>query len=170
MNDYQIKYKNINVGKHFYKFNINKSFFSLFEKSEITDAEVQANVVLNKKDHKDSLSIEINGNINNLLCDSCSSKLSLPISSNSDFLIEYTDENKKSLDDIIYVKNNTNKLCIKEILYELIVLSVPNKKTCEDGNNNCDQEMLKLIEQYSTKKKVVDERWKELKKLNLKVT
>ena len=24
---------------------------------------------------------------------------------------------------IIYVKNNTNKLCIKEILFELIVLS-----------------------------------------------
>ena len=82
------------------------------------------------------------------------------------FLIESTDDNKISLDDIIYVKNNTNRLCVKEILFELIVLSVPNKKTCEDGKDNCDQEMLKLIEQYSTKKKVVDERWKELKKLN----
>ena len=33
-------------------------------------------------------------------------------------------------------------------------------------NKTDKQEMLKLIEQYSTKKKVVDERWKELKKLN----
>ena len=170
MSDYQIKYKNINIGKHFYKFNINKSFFNLFDKSEITDAVIEAQVVLNKKGHRDSLSIEISGNINNLLCDLCSSKLSLPILSKSNFLIELTDENKTSLDDIIYVKNNTNKLCIKEILYELIILSVPNKKICEDGKNTCDQEMLKLIEQYSIKKKVVDERWQELKKLNLKVT
>ena len=64
-----------------YKFNINKSFFSLFDKSEITDAEIEANVILNKKDHRDSLCIEFSGNINNLLCDSCSSKISLPISS-----------------------------------------------------------------------------------------
>ena len=166
MSDYQIKYKNINIGKHFYKFNINESFFSLFDKSEITDAEIEANVILNKKGHRDSLCIEISGNINNLLCDSCSSKISIPISSTSNFLIEFTDDNKTSLDDIIYVKNNSNKLCIKEILFELIILSIPNKKTCEDGKDNCDQEMLKLIEQYSTKKKVVDERWKELKKLN----
>ena len=52
MSDYQIKYKNISIGKHTYKFNINKSFFSLFDKSEITDAEIEANVILNKKDHK----------------------------------------------------------------------------------------------------------------------
>ena len=83
MSDYQIKYKNINIGKHFYKFNINESFFSLFDKSEITDAEIEANVILNKKGHRDSLCIEISGNINNLLCDSCSSKISLPISTAS---------------------------------------------------------------------------------------
>jgi hypothetical protein len=173
MNDYQIKYKNINTGKHFYKFNINKSFFSLFDTSEITDAEIEANVILDKKGHKDILNIEISGNINNLLCDSCSSKLSLPISSKTSFLIEFTDENKTSLDDIIYVKNNTNKLCVKEILFEMIILSVPNKRKCavkEDGKNNCDPEMLKLIEKYSTKEKILDDRWQELKKINLKVT
>ena len=58
MSDYQIKYKNISIGNT-YKFNINKSFFSLFDKSEITDVEIEANVILNKKDHRDSLALRL---------------------------------------------------------------------------------------------------------------
>ena len=170
MNDYQIKYRNIKEGKHFYEFNIEKSFFNLFNNSEVEEANITVNVTLEKKADKEKININLHGEIYNLLCDLCSSNMSVNISSKTTFLIEISDEEETSLDDILYVRSNTNVISIKHLLYELIILAMPHKRIHpinKNGESACDKEMLKLVEDYSLKKHVDDDRWSELKKIKL---
>ncbi len=170
MNDYQIKYRNIKEGSHFYEFNIDNSFFNLFNNSEVTDADITVDVILEKKTGKEKMTVNLYGEIHNLLCDLCSTNISVKISSKTIFLIEISEEKKNSLDDILYVNSNTNVISIKDLLYELIILAIPNRKIHsknKNGKRKCDKEMLKLIEDYSFKKHVDEDRWSELKKIKL---
>ena len=58
---------------------------------------------------------------------------------------------------------------IKNILFEIITLSIPNKRVHRgDGDSKCDQKMLKTIKKYIIQDKVKrtpDPRWEVLKKI-----
>lgn len=170
MTDYIIKIHGVNNGKHIHCFNIKDDFFENFNNSEITHANIIANVTLKKTDDKLSLSIKIYGKINNLLCDLCAEKITINISSETTIIIVETNEDLPSTDDIIYVKTNEKEVNISHLLFELITLSLPNKRRHElneDKSSECDKEMLKLIKAYSTKKKTSDSRWNVLKDLKI---
>ena len=69
MNDYRITVGGIEEGTHSFIFNIKDSFFKAFNKTEIRHANIIATVLLKKENNKLALSIELNGVVNNLLCD-----------------------------------------------------------------------------------------------------
>lgn len=170
MTDYIIKIHGINNGEHLHLFNIKNEFFEKFNNSEIKNANINAKVVLNKTDNKLSLFIKISGKVNDLLCDFCAEKISVNISLETSIIIVENDEKLSSTDEIIYVKPNEREITINHLLFELIILSLPNKRQHalnEDGSTNCNEEMLKLIKAYSKKKKTSDSRWNILKDLKI---
>ena len=67
---------------------------------------------------------------------------------------------------------NQNKLSIKNLLFELITLSLPNRRKHtlnEDGTTNCNKEMISLIDKYNNiEEKSSDPRWDALKDLKIK--
>ena len=70
---------------------------------------------------------------------------------------------------MIYVLPNQQQLQINQLIFEMINLSIPSKRThnkSEQEEGKCDKEMLELIEKYATKiKQEVDPRWEVLDKL-----
>lgn len=171
MNDYRITVGGIEEGTHSFIFNIKDSFFKAFNKTEIRHANIIATVLLKKENNKLALSIELNGVVNNLLCDICAEDISLDISSITKMMIKETSENLESTDEIIYINKNENKLSLEHLLFELITLSVPNRRKHplnEDGTTNCSEEMISLIDKYNIGSKVSDPRWDTLKNLKIK--
>ena len=75
----------------------------------------------------------------------------------------------ESNDEVIYVSPNQNVLSIKHLLFELISLSIPNKRRHQKNKNGvtgCNQDMINLIDEYNTiKKETFDPRWNALKEL-----
>ena len=167
MNNYQIKCENIKDGSHFFEFIITNSFFDEFIDSEITHAEISVSVILKKNLYKRDLKISIDGIVNNLLCDLCAEEIPIKILSNTRFLIRDSENKKESLDEIIYIERNQDKICIKNLLFEMIVLALPNqrKHNIVNGKRNCNKQMLELINKYSSNTSFNDSRWDELKKI-----
>ena len=115
MNNYQIKCENIKDGNHFYNFTITDSFFDEFIDSEITQADINVSVIMKKNIYKKEIEISINGIVNNLVCDLCAEEIPVEILSNTKFLIKNCEKKKESLDEIIYVEKNQDKIYIKNL-------------------------------------------------------
>ena len=172
MNEYRIRIRGIKEGIHSFTFEIKDSFFKAFSQSEVRCANIIATVLLEKENNKLELSIELNGKVNHLLCDICAEDISVDISSITKMIIKETSENLESTDEVIYVNSNENELSIDHLLFELITLSLPNKRQHpenEDGTTNCNIEMINLIDKYNNvEEKSSDHRWDALKDLKIK--
>ena len=169
MNNFKIKLPSFENGKNLFSFNIKDSFFEEFPFSEIKHVNICANGTIYKERGKTSLNVIISGRINNLSCDICTENLSVEISTETNMIIKRTNENLFSNDEIYYIKKTENKIDIKQLIFELIILNVP-KKRChplnEKGDSTCNKEMIKLIKKYKQKQKQSsDPRWDVLKDL-----
>ena len=84
-------------------------------------------------------------------------------------MIKESEKETESTDEVIYVLPNQYQLQINQLIFEMINLSIPTKRTHpidEQGNDKCDKEMLELMEKYATKtKQEIDPRWEVLNKL-----
>lgn len=171
MSEYKIKLTNLDKSSIEYLFTIEESFFKDFSFSEITHADINVQCIASKTLEKISLTININGIIKNFLCDNCAENIHIPVTSESAFVIKQSENNDLSHDDILYVSTNDNFIEIKHLIYELITLATPNKRSHNSISNeiNCNKDMQKLIEKYSSREenKDSDPRWKVLKNLNL---
>ena len=96
-------------------------------------------------------------------------KIDVPIFSELNYVIkqgivkDFEDEN------VIFINESDKELNLDNILYEMIVLAFPTKrqhKLNSVKNDECNKEMVNLINKYSIKEqKDFDPRWEALKKL-----
>jgi uncharacterized metal-binding protein YceD (DUF177 family) len=172
MNDFTVKLGSITTGKNSFSFEIKDSFFEAFTFSDIEHADISAIAKLDKDGDTISLNLIIDGQINHLACDICTDELSVKISAEANVVIKKTDENLVSTDEIFYIKKNENKLNLKHLIFELIILNAPKKRQHaldKQGNNTCNKEMVDLVNKYTqVKEKASDHRWDALKKIKLK--
>jgi hypothetical protein len=171
MNDYSINVGNLIDGDHSFEFKIDDTFFQNFTDSEIKYANINSRITLIKRFNKRLLSIKIKGTINRLLCDICTEEIDLEINEQADIIIKTYEEkvNDDSDENIIYMNSYENELSIKYLLFELITLSIPKKRTHKlniNGSKKCNKQMLDLIKEYSTiKSKNVNPIWEKLKNI-----
>ena len=164
-----IRIAGLNDGEHRQAFEIKDKFFKAYEDSEVKAGKFIVNtlVVLRGLDRK--LTINIEGTITNLLCDYCAKRLGWAISTTLNFVIKESENETESTDEIIYILPNQHQLDINQLIFEMINLSIPNKRThnkSEQQNGKCDKKMLQLIEEYATKtNNETDPRWEVLNKL-----
>jgi uncharacterized metal-binding protein YceD (DUF177 family) len=169
MPKHNIRIAGLKEGEHRQGFEIKDKFFQVYESSQVKAGSFKVNtlVVIRGIDRK--LRIDIEGTITNLLCDYCARELNWPISITSNFVIKESEKEMDSTDEVIYVLSNQHQLNINQLIFEMINLSIPSKRThnkSEQEEGKCDKEMLELIEKYATKiKQEVDPRWEVLDKL-----
>ena len=169
MNNFTVKLGSITTGENSFSFKIKDPFFEAFTFSDIEHADISAIAKLDKDSDNISLNLIIDGQINHLACDICTDELSVKISAETNIVIKKTDENLVSTDEIFYIKKNENKLNLKHLIFELIILNAPKKRQHaldKQGNNTCNKEMVDLVNKYTqVKKKASDPRWDALKNL-----
>jgi uncharacterized metal-binding protein YceD (DUF177 family) len=162
----------ISNGKNCFSFNIRDQFFEEFVFSDIKHVEISATVEIKKSTENLTLKLIIDGQINKLACDICTEEISMNISAETNMIIEKTDQEKESTDEILYIRANDNKIDLQKLIFELIVVNAPKKQQHpldKNGNNTCNKEMIDLVKKYTQiKRKAYDPRWGALK--NLKQT
>ena len=169
MNDFTVKLGSITNGKNYFSFEIKDQFFEAFTFSDVEHANISAVGILDKDGENISLNLIIDGEINQLACDICTDELSVKISGETNVIIKKTDDDVTSTDDIFYIKKSENKLDLKHLIFELIVLNAPKKRQHaldKQGNSTCNKEMVDLVKKYTQiKEKSSDPRWDALKSL-----
>jgi uncharacterized protein len=140
-----IPFVGLKLGVHEYQFEISDSFFDDFEYSIIQKGNLEVKLSLEKKERMLIANFSVKGSVF-VECDRCNSEMKLYIK--NAFQIIYTigldtieDEN------LIVIHPDEYEINIKEPIYELITLALPNRKI--HPVDECDEEMYQLVKKYT---------------------
>ena len=164
--NYDVAFTGLKNGKHKFKFEVEQSFFDLFEtEQEFTNAHINVDVALEKHTTFLDLEVTISGKVD-LICDITAEEFSHPINNSIKILVKFGEEYDDSNEEIITIPHGDSAFNIAQIVYEAVMLSIPMKKI----SPNVNDEDIELIEKFSPKieedkEHEVDPRWEALKKL-----
>jgi len=149
---YTISLKGLSIGSHVFDWTIDKSFFALYEMSEISDSSINARLTLVK--HRDFL--ELNFAMKGwaeVTCDRCLDPLRLDTASEAKMFVKFDDhagEDESDDNDVIILPYGEDRLNVAQYLYEYAHLNLPLRKVHSD-QNLCNAEMINKLEQFLVK-------------------
>ena len=171
LNEFLIPFIGLKLGKHQFEYQISKSFFEDFDFDEFEDSLVKVNVVLEKKSTIMELSFKHKGTVN-VPCDLTGEMFDLPIKGKIKVVVQFGEQFNNDNEELLILPHGEHQIDIKQYIYEMIVLSVPLKKThpgIKDGTLKTPAldklKELSLKDQKQSIEEEIDPRWDKLKKL-----
>jgi uncharacterized metal-binding protein YceD (DUF177 family) len=177
ISEYNINLVNLGDKRHEYDFDLDNSFFELFEQTLVNGGHLKAHVVLDKSPLLLHFEIRIQGEVN-LTCDRSLENFDYPMDITETLLVRYGAEALELDDNVLQIPHETQALNMAQHLFDYIGLAIPMKKLHPRFEVDESSEGDILI--YSTAQEEqsgpdadakpddgpVDPRWEILKKLN----
>ncbi len=169
LRNYDIVFSGLKNGKHEFRFEIDKTFFQLFDtEQEFTDPRISVEILMEKHTTFLELWINISGTVN-LICDLSTEQFDHHLENELKVLVKFGEEFDDSNEDVITIPVTDFAFNAAQLIYEGVVLSVPMKKI----SPNISDEDLKILEKFLPQEEVEkepesDPRWEALKNLKNK--
>lgn len=149
LREYQIPFVGMKLGLHHFNFELEETFFSHFEGSEVSKGKVFIDLEFDKKERLFVLKFDVSGSITTE-CDRCGQEFDLPIHGNHTLYVKLGDKREEDVDneEVIWIPESKSVLDLAEIIYEFVHLTLPIQRThpdLRDGKPGCDPEILKLL-------------------------
>lgn len=171
LKEFQIPFTGLKIGSHRFDYEIDNTFFESFGYQEFNSVKISINATLTKTSTMMELDLESDGFVN-VDCDVTGEPFDLDIEGDLHIVIKFGEEYDDLDDEILIIPHGENQVNVAQYIYEMSVLSVPQKRVhpgIEDGS--LESEVLDKLqelepkEEKEDKKKDTDPRWDELKKL-----
>lgn len=169
LRNYDVSFSGLKNGKHEFKFEIDKTFFQLFDtEQEFTNPRIDVEVLLDKHTTFLEFEIKIKGLVE-LVCDITNEDFDYPIENEIKILVNFGEEYDDSNEDVITIPTGEHAFNVAHLIYENVMLSIPMKKI----SPNVSDEDIKILDQFSPKsieeteeeEHESDPRWDALRKL-----
>ena len=164
MGDFSIDIYRLKLGEHHFDFKIDDAFFARFDHSDIDKGDLNAKIIINKKERLLECSFDIQGSLV-LICDRSLDSFDHPISLSKLIIFKYGEEAKELSDELILISRNQQVLDLSQFIYEFVALSVPMKKLHPRFDGEPREDALVYSSTETTEQKAADPRWEALKKL-----
>ncbi|WP_196889764.1 YceD family protein [Aureivirga sp. CE67] len=172
---FNIPFVGLKETKHQFEYQIDKAFFEHFNFDEdFENVDLKVDLEFNKKSTMFELLFKVSGVIR-LNCDLTNELFDLEITGELPLIVKFGEEYNDENEEILVLPRTEFQLNVSQFIYELIVLSIPQKRIhpgVEDGTLESDAlERLeafapKEVEEESTdEEEYVDPRWEKLRKL-----
>ena len=176
---YNIEFKGLKEGLHDYQFEVDDKFFEHISESLVEVGEVKVNVQLEKRSAFLKLTLQFSGWVE-LICDNCLDAYRQDIEIETEQFVKLGEETEfEEGDNVIWVLPDEHAINLAQLIYEYIVLGIPLKhvhpnQSADGGENSCNPEMLKKLNEYmhaetevddNSEKEEIDPRWAALKNL-----
>ena len=172
LKSFDIKFSGLDNNKHFFYFHIKPDFFKQYDFNEFNDCDIDITIELTKRENLLEFVLKNKGTVN-IPCDISGENYDQLIEGEISFIVKFGNEYNNDREDIIIIPYNSFSFNIAQQIYESIILSIPNKRIHPDIlTGKMQSKNFKYIlnyhddqEQKIKKKKEIDQRWSELKKL-----
>ncbi len=173
LSDYTIDIYKLSNKVHQYQYRINHHFFENFAHSPVTEADLKAEIMLDKQVTLITLGFHITGTIA-MECDRSLEMFDHPVDIRQRLLFQYGPQEQELTEEMIMITRGTQSIEVAQYLYEFITLAVPMKKLHpryeKDGNPFVDGEVVYTSDtrpaekNHTPEEDSVDPRWSILKK------
>ncbi|RLJ34348.1 uncharacterized metal-binding protein YceD (DUF177 family) [Chryseobacterium sp. 7] len=169
LRNYDVSFSGLKNGKHEFRFEIDKTFFQLFDtEQEFTNPRIEVHVSLDKHTTFLEFEIKIKGLVE-LVCDITNENFDYPIENEIKILVNFGEEYDDSNEDVITIPSTEHAFNVAHLIYENVMLSIPMKKI----SPNVSDKDLEILDQFSPKdiegneeeEHESDPRWDALRKL-----
>lgn len=170
VNQYIIPFKGLKEGKHDFDFTFDKEFFEENSNLEISDGNLTADLILEKKSTFLIVKTKLQGEIE-IECDRCLERFFYPVNYSGELFVKFKEEVEEPDDKIIFLHPNEDLLDLYQYFYDIIGLSIPIQKIHpdnEEGESGCNKEMLDFLNsgaELDNSSEDIDPRWSKLKDL-----
>lgn len=162
--NYKIPFVGLSLGVHNYEFSFDNKFFESFEADELLHSDIKVNVKLEKQTTLLQLDCTYNGIIK-IICDRCGDEMDLNMNNNSKIIFKLHGESYQEIDDdVIILSANDYEIDLKNYFFEIIYLSLPQKRT-HASLELCNKDAIKKLETLTIKENTADPRWEALRKI-----
>ncbi len=168
---YDISFVGLKQGKHIFDYQIDNSFFEIFNYNEFNEVSQKVTVILDKKSNLMELTFTSEG-IVNVNCDISNEPFDLPTQGELFLVVKFGEEFNDENDELLILPNGEHTINIAQYIYEMIILSVPVKHIHPNIEDESFASVLHTLEELSPKEKDIvedyqdiDPRWNELRKL-----
>jgi uncharacterized protein len=175
--EYNINLINLGDKKHEYDFELDNSFFELFDQALVNGGRLQAHVVLDKSPLLLNFELHIQGEVN-LTCDRSLENFDYPLDITETLLVKYGDQEMELDENVLQIPYESQSLNLAQHLFDYIGLAIPMKKLhprfevdeTSDGDiliySTAQQDQSEPADEAGEDPGPVDPRWDILKKLN----
>ncbi|UKB83534.1 DUF177 domain-containing protein [Chryseobacterium sp. MEBOG06] len=169
LRNYDVSFSGLKNGSHEFKFEIDKTFFQLFDtEQEFTTPRIEVIALLDKHTTFLEFVIKIKGLVE-LVCDITNEDFDYPIENEIKILVNFGEEYDDSNEDVITIPTGEHAFNVAHLIYENVMLSIPMKKISPNINDE-DLEILdqfgpKDVEEAEEEEHENDPRWDALRKL-----
>lgn len=163
---FNISFVGLKLGKHQFDYQVDKEFFDFFQYDEFKTIVVKVDLDFEKKSNMFKLLFLARGKAT-VNCDISNEPFEVPIKAKLPLIVKFGEEYNDDDDEILIIPHNEYQLNVAQLIYEMIVLSLPIKRVhpgIKDGTLKSD--ILNKLEDYQdTKEKTLDPRWAKLKEI-----
>ena len=163
--NYDILFSGLKEGEHKYNYKIGDTFLKNFGFNELSQVNIKVNSIFIKKNTLMELHLSGKGSYI-LTCDISNELFPYHVDSQLNLIIKFGEKYNDDDDQYVIIPHNSYKFNIAKSIYEMIVLSIPQKRIHPkvlDGSLN--SKTLKILNKLSpgSKKTELDPRWNKLK-------
>ncbi|NOU48339.1 MAG: DUF177 domain-containing protein [Bacteroidales bacterium] len=167
--EYILPIDGLSLGKHEYKFVLDRAFFAMFEYSEITNGNVEVDLLLHKQESMIELFFKINGELE-VACDRCADEFFEPVAGENELILKFGEAFEEETDEILIIPTEQHQFDISHLLYEYTILLLPLRKVHPEdanGNSTCNPEVIEKLN-HMNHVESADPRWEALRNLKSK--
>lgn len=169
---YAIPFVGLKEGQHKFDYEIDNTFFDLFDFQEFNSAQVHVDLELTKKANMLELEFEFSGDVN-INCDVSLEPYDQPINNHLSLVVKFGDEFNDDNEELLILPHGEHEVEVQQYIYEGIILGLPAKRVhpgVEDGSINSEileklNELKPKSTQEENKEEDIDPRWNKLKEL-----
>lgn len=168
--EFRIPFVGLKDGEHQFDFQIDKKFFDAFNFDEFDEVDFKVSMLLTKKTTLMELEFVANGTVK-VPCDVTGEEFYMQVDGSMELLVKFGSEYNDEHDEILILPQEAYQLEVQQYIYELIILSVPQKRVKPGAENNQLEDAenlearLKESQKKESKNKSTDPRWDQLKQL-----
>ncbi len=170
---YAIPFVGLKDGLHYFDYQIDNTFFNIYEYKEFNATNVSINLAFEKKATLLELHFSAKGYVN-VNCDISNEPFDLALNDTFNLVVKFGEAFNNDNEAILIIPHGEYEINIAHYIYELIILAIPAKRIhpgVEDGSLKSD--ILTKLEELSpntgqekkTSEATIDPRWNNLKKL-----
>ena len=157
--DFDIAFIGLSNGAHVFEFNLDDSFFELFEYDEYSQLRGKVTMEMVKSETVLDLSMNFSGSIQ-APCDVTNEPFEQALDNAFDVQVKFGDAYNDENEELLVLPYGEHQFNIAQVIYELVVLSIPAKLCGPYAGNGIEDYLENEDEEMDT-----DPRWDQLKDL-----